>query len=96
MLVHEIRLWFFGHTDSGNRSDKVYWVQIVRRNDGMYEVVAHWGRRGGKLQTQNKGLHGSHWSAVHLFNSLVAQKMEKGYEQTGHKVGRFEYGDAVV
>ena len=96
-MLHEIRLWFVGTTDNGNRSDKVYWLQIVKRPDGLFEVVAHWGRRLGKMQTQSKGMYGSHWAAVHAFNRLANEKREKGYELTGHKVGEFDsLGEAVA
>ena len=87
-MTHQISLHFKGYTDAGNRSDKVYVITIVRHDSGYYAVNAEWGRRGGKMSFQNKGMYASHWSAVAAFNALAGEKMSKGYAATAH-VGTF-------
>lgn len=87
-MTHQISLHFKGYTDAGNRSDKVYVITIVRHDNGYYAVNAEWGRRGGKMSFQNKGMYASHWSAVAAFNALAGEKMNKGYTATAH-VGMF-------
>lgn len=81
-MTHEIHLHFSGFTDNGGRSDKVYVIRLERYNDRYWCVSAQWGRRGGKMSSQNKGMYASHWAAVAAFNSLASQKMDKGYEVT--------------
>ena len=94
-MTHQIRLWFRGYTDNGGKSDKVYVITIVRHSpSGYYAVNAEWGRRGGKMSFQNKGMYASHWSAVAAFNALAGEKMAKGYESTAH-VGTFN-GDRAL
>lgn len=81
-MTHQITLHYQGFTDNGGRSDKVYIVILERHNERYWSVGAAWGRRGGKLSSQNKGMYPSHWAALAAFNSLVAEKIGKGYEVT--------------
>jgi predicted DNA-binding WGR domain protein len=87
-MTHQIHLHYFGFTDNGNRSDKVYILEISRHNERYWSVSAAWGRRGGRLSSQNKGMYASHWAAVAAFNALAAEKIAKGYKVT-NKAGDF-------
>jgi predicted DNA-binding WGR domain protein len=72
-LVRQIKLWF-----CEGSSDKVYIVSVYESN-GVYLVVAQWGRRGKTLQSQTKGRFTSDWQAHQAYLNLVSQKQEKGY-----------------
>ena len=78
-MTHQISLHYSGYTDNGGRSDKVYIVTLERHNDRYWSVSAAWGRRGGKLSSQTKGMFARHWAATSAFNALVGEKMDKGY-----------------
>jgi len=93
-MTHQIHLHFKGYTDAGNRSDKVYVITLERHNDRYWCVSAQWGRRGGKMSGQNKGMYASHWDACYAFNALASEKMDKGYTVTDRS-GSF-CGDAAI
>lgn len=72
-LIRQTKLWFCEGT-----SDKVYIVSVYE-NNGVYMVVAQWGRRGKTLQSQIKGRFTSDWQAHGAYLDLVSQKQTKGY-----------------
>lgn len=76
-IVRKTSLWFFAGT-----SDKVYHVTLVRTVGENFLLRAEWGRRGKTLQSQSKGIFGSHWEALQAFHALVASKTAKGYRVT--------------
>ena len=73
-LIRKTVLWFCEGT-----SDKVY-IASVMENNGVYEVVGEWGRRGKTLQSQIKGRYTTDWQAHQAYLDLVASKRVKGYE----------------
>lgn len=75
-LIRQTKLWFCEGT-----SDKVYIVSVYE-NNGVYMVVAQWGRRGKTLQSQIKGRFTSDWQAHNAYLNLVSQKQDKGYTVT--------------
>lgn len=75
-LIRRTKLWFHEGT-----SDKVYIVSVLESN-GVYLLVAEWGRRGKTLQSQIKGHFMSDWMANHAYLELVASKQKKGYNAT--------------
>lgn len=93
-MTHQISLHYRGYTDNGGRSDKVYIVTLERHNERYWSVSACWGRRGGKMSSQNKGMYTSLWSALAAFNTLAGEKIDKGYQMTG-SVGSF-FGTRAV
>jgi len=62
------------------RSDKVYNLAIVEREDGLHTVDASWGRRGGGLQHGTKTQTPVSLAAARaVFAKVVAEKSAKGY-----------------
>ena len=77
-LIRKTVLWFCEGT-----SDKVY-IASVMENNGVYEVVGEWGRRGKTLQSQIKGRYTTDWQAHNAYLNLVDSKRVKGYEACNH------------
>lgn len=75
-IVARSLLWFcYGS------SDKVYRAEVRDNGNGTFTLTAHWGRRGKSMQSQEKGVYGSHWQAMQAFHGLVASKTMKGYRE---------------
>lgn len=76
MIVARSLLWF-----CHGSSDKVYRAEVTQNPNGSYTLTAFWGRRGKSMQSQIKGVYGSHWMVMQAFHGLVASKTVKGYRQ---------------
>ena len=68
-----------GHYQSVG-SDKVYIVSVKYQPSGDYAVIAKWGRRGGTMQSQLKGVYPTLGGAERAMYELFQEKMNKGYE----------------
>src|SRR3990172_6478117 len=63
----------------GGGSDKVY-VSSIKSVAGSFQVVCKWGRRGGTMQVQTKGTYSAFDVAVATRNSILSEKLSKGYK----------------
>ena len=63
-------------------SDKVYHVQLVAAEDGLFKVVFQFGRRGSTLQSGSKtNVPVPYDRARNIYDRLVAEKKGKGYTE---------------
>jgi bifunctional non-homologous end joining protein LigD len=65
-----------------NGSDKVYQPEIVANDDGTYDVVASYGRRGSTLAFTSKCAGVDIIKATKAYDKLVHEKVAKGYRPT--------------
>jgi len=61
-------------------SDKLYTAEFVVHDDGSCSVKVSWGRRGAGLNTGNKAVRVARAAAVKVFDRLLREKTNKGYE----------------
>lgn len=80
MSHKSVRLFF-----QEGSSDKVYHAHILD-DGGAYTVQVEWGRRGSKLNQGNKALRVSLAEAQKVFDKLVREKTDKGYQAISDEI----------
>ncbi len=75
-IIKSIDLFFQEGT-----SDKVYNARVVAEPNGTFSVKVEWGRRGSKLNEGNKAVNVSRAHADTVFDRVVREKTNKGYQE---------------
>src|ERR1043165_6957130 len=75
-IVKEIRVFF----QEGN-SDKVYNAFIIKEDDGTYSVNVAWGPRDAGFNLGKKAVHVTEAKAKQVFDRVVREKTNKGYQE---------------
>lgn len=74
-ILHSVSL----HCTTGN-SDKIYEIRIAETTPGEFSLYAMYGRRGAtSLNTTHKGMYASLAAAKLAFDTLLNEKVAKGY-----------------
>ena len=75
-IVKSIELFF-----QEGSSDKLYHATLVVEADGTHSVEVAWGRRGANLNTGKKAVHVTLAEAQKIFDRVVREKTNKGYQE---------------
>ena len=71
-------------------SDKVYAAELVLHDDGSYSVKVQWGRRNAGTNTGNKAVRVEKAAAIKVFDRLLREKTNKGYQEITAEVAPAE------
>ena len=61
------------------RSDKMYYIQIISVEDNKFIVGFQYGRRGKNVTWGTKSAPTSKWNAEYIFDKKLQEELKKGY-----------------